>query len=737
MSVVLLVNGLTLALALGFMIILLWHNLHNPLYQYFSIFLFFFVFWSVGAALLQVAQLVVTDTPFALIGAVILETGFTGSSVGLYVFTVALLGSLNKRFRSIAFTAFGMIVAYRALLIIIGQPTNLDVDAILEERFDGLFVAFHALVSLVTLFLIWRYRRKVRSRAIVTGIAIFVVAQFISLINPQLVQVSIASSAASVGALVLCFAFVQQEIIVPLANRVSQVESIHEVSLAISSQMELNTVLNEIARQATGWLEADAACITLVEQVNVFDDKPTLRLVASKELPQQFVEDYVLPSGGIVEKAAISSESVYVENYSLDWQGADDFPFASEMFGSVIAVPLIYAQRVSGVLMVICGRQGRVLGAEDVHLLELLGAQAAVVIAHSRSFEEQAVLIKEVEAAHEQLRTVLTSTDNPVVALDRRLQLVFANPAAFDLLPEGDSISIVDVLPKSVFPTDFREVVRHIRKGREYRYEILLEDKVYLCHLSGLGDSRIEGWVAVLNDITELKELDRMKSEMVRMASHDLKNPLMGAVAHLDLLRDELDEQKVLVGVATMRIIEYQLERMNRIISGILDVERANSLRIVNEKCNVKLLVDEVVDELGLFIEDKGVNVVVDIPADMPEIMCDKENLHRAFVNLIENAVKFTLGDGEVHICGMVEGDFVRVTIRDNGVGIPEDIQPHVFERFFRGQQRGIEHVTGSGLGLSFVKRIIEVHNGTIELESKQDEGTQFSVLLPVEKMDV
>jgi signal transduction histidine kinase len=209
-------------------------------------------------------------------------------------------------------------------------------------------------------------------------------------------------------------------------------------------------------------------------------------------------------------------------------------------------------------------------------ICSVLGGQAAVAIAHSRLFEEQRELTVAVESARSQLETVLVSTENPVVAVDREFRLIFANPVARKLFSIPDYVGermITEILPVEALPALNRSVLRDLRRNRVHIYEVSLDNRVFLCHLARLGGARVAGWVAVLNDVTQLKELDRLKSEMVRWASHDLKNPLTGAMLYLDLLSESLDASEHDDARQAVGVIEKQLDRMNRIIRGIMDVE--------------------------------------------------------------------------------------------------------------------------------------------------------------------
>jgi two-component system, OmpR family, phosphate regulon sensor histidine kinase PhoR len=728
-TVILLFNGLTLALALGFLLIILWHDSRKVLNQFFAIFLLLVALWNASSFLLQVSFLVADSPELVQIAVSGLELGFTGSSVGIYILTTVLIGSYTRWFRLLALASLAAIILYRILLIVssTAPAITLGANAGGAYQITPLFVLFYLAFDGATLFLLWRYRRRLRSRGVVIGICIFLAGQSLTFLNPTLIVASFSTSISAVGALLLSFAIIQREIISPLGERLSQIETMHRVSLAVTSQIAIDTVLNEIAHQAVGWLNADGVGIFLTESKG----SARLRLATVHNLPQQYLNMEIPPGHGVAGTVAQTQQTIFLENYIRDWNEADDLPLARETFGSVICVPLNYANDIIGVLMVICGRHGRLLDSQDVYLLELLSAQAAVAIAHSHLFAEQQQLTAEVEAAHSQLETVLTSTESPVIAVDRGLRLIFANLAARALFSLDQDRGIDQTIPREAFPRDLRSVVRAIRHKNSYVYEVSIKDKVYLCHLAALGSGRLLGWVAVLNEITQLKELDRLKSEMVRMASHDLKNPLMGAMAYLDLLEEDIALLNVPSLQESVDKISWQLERMNRIIRGILDLERIRMTAAASEICDPGIITRNAVAELEQFVAGKHVELEVIIHDDVPAFVGDRDQFERVLINLLENAIKFTMGDGKVRVEVREYEGKVLFEIRDNGVGIPASVQPYVFDRFFRGQQKGVEHVTGSGLGLSLAKTIVENHNGEIWLQSEENKGTTFFISIP------
>lgn len=727
--ITLLFNGLTLAMALGLSLIVLWHDFRREQNQIFVLFLFFVMLWNVGSLLAQVSVLTVNEFLLVDIAVGVLQLGFVGSSISTYVLVTIMVGVHARVIRWLSLMSLVLIVGYQLFLIVI-RSIIVEFRDIPSFQFQAVSIAFFAVFDGVSAFLLWRYRRKIRSHGTKIGIAVFLCGQGLTFVNPALTIAALSTSLGSVGALLVGFAVVRQEIIIPLAERISQVEAIHKVSLSVSSQIALDALLEEIAIQAVGWLNADGAGIFLGD----VDAGGSLKLLAKCRLPKHFLGKEIQPGHGIVGTAVATRKSILVENYGRDWIGDDDLELARETFGSVICSPLNYGGRIMGALLVVAGRQGRLFDEQDVYRLELLGAQAVVAISHSQLFQKQAHLTREVEEAHRQLETVLRSTDNPVIAVNRQLKVVFVNPAAYSLFPFELDRPVTEFLPKEVFPKSLRTVLSVIRQGTGYNYEITINGKVYLCHLAALREPRIEGWVAVLNDITQLKELDRLKSEMVRMASHDLKNPLMGAMAYLELLREDIRDPENIDSEEVITTIERQLDRMNRIISGVLDVERIKAGKIAREYCYPAIMLKDVLGELEQFINDKNTHINVEVEENVPRFLGDNEKFKRVLINLIENAVKFSLPGGSVLVRIYKEDDNVVFSVSDNGVGIPTSIQPFIFDRFFRGQQKGVEHVTGSGLGLSLVKVIVESHAGKIWFVSEEGEGTTFYVSVPTEE---
>lgn len=710
-------NSFTLALAMAFLFIVLWYDIRRTVNQFFALFLILVQIWNIGFLLEQISHFI-EDDGFFLLSKAIAETGFATSSIGLYALIAVLVGVQPRRFRLIIGLYLAIAIGYIISLYSTSQATP---DTISVVTF--FFVVFDSLAF----YLMWRYRRKLRNSWAMVGILGFVAGQAITYANPNLGIDTASATVSSVGVLVISAALIQKQIIQPLFERRAQLEAMHEVSIAITSRIATNAVLNEIAERAAGWLEADAACIFLKQYDN-------LTLVAIHNMPLSVLNTEVKPGQGVAGTVAQTKNTIFLENFSRDWTEETEFPLAHETFGSLIGVPLIYDEDVIGTLLVISGAQGHLFDRDDVDLLELLAAQAAVAIAHGQLFNDQKVLTERLASAHDQLHTVLTSTNNPVIAVNRDLQLIFTNPAAIDLFAL-DTIhrrdNVTRALPRRVLPESNKSVLRQIHIEGVYNYEVEWHGKTYLCHVASLGETRIEGFVAVLNDVTELKELDRIKSEMVRMTSHDLKNPLQAAMANLELLRDDVQESGDEEVLLSINNIERQLTKMERIIRSILDLERIRLGKRNADLCDPQEIIHNATSELREMAAEQQVQLLIEVSPDVRSFAADFEQFERAIVNLVENAIKFNIPGGEVHVKAKNDGSAILITVHDTGIGIPFELQPKIFDRFYRGHQQGAEHISGSGLGLSLVKAVVDNHAGQIWLESIPGSGTTFSIRVP------
>ncbi|HWI04550.1 MAG TPA: ATP-binding protein, partial [Acidimicrobiales bacterium] len=237
----------------------------------------------------------------------------------------------------------------------------------------------------------------------------------------------------------------------------------------------------------------------------------------------------------------------------------------------------------------------------------------------------------------------------------------------------------------------------------------------------------------VIGSVMERDELDEMKSDFVSTVSHELRTPVTSILGYLEvLLSEELgepssDQHRMLT------VVERNGRRLMALIEDLLTVSRIESdrLRLVIGPVDVPRLVQAAIQAVGAPLDKRRLELVIDVSADLPPIAGDTEQLERALVNVLGNAVKFTPDGGRVTVRAVCAGPGVEIVVEDTGVGIPTDEQEHLFKRFFRASTARSGAVQGTGLGLSIVKSIVEAHEGKVSVSSSPAVGTSVVMTVP------
>jgi PAS domain S-box-containing protein len=244
------------------------------------------------------------------------------------------------------------------------------------------------------------------------------------------------------------------------------------------------------------------------------------------------------------------------------------------------------------------------------------------------------------------------------------------------------------------------------------------------------NENHLLGAVTLLEDITHLREIDRLKSEFIATASHELRTPLtsvqMGVHLLLEGAAGELnDKQNEVLGAC-----REDCERLDKLMRDLLDLSKIEAGESQPELLSVKareLIIDEV-ETLRPQVEAKGLSFVVDVPVDLPRIVADRSQVERVVANLVVNAIRYTR-QGEIRINAETRGHFVAVSVSDTGEGIPSEYLSHIFDKFVQvpGAATG-----GAGLGLAISRLIVEAHGGQISVQSVMGHGSTFTFTLPV-----
>jgi PAS domain S-box-containing protein len=232
----------------------------------------------------------------------------------------------------------------------------------------------------------------------------------------------------------------------------------------------------------------------------------------------------------------------------------------------------------------------------------------------------------------------------------------------------------------------------------------------------------------------ELKSLDRMKDEFLSNVSHELKTPLTSISGYTQLLYDgtlgELNEEQL----KAQQTVARNAERLERLVESLLYLSRiqAKTAEYFFEPVQICEIIKLIREDLKIQTEQKRINLELNLDDEIPEINGDRDKLTDMLTNVIDNAIKFTPDEGKIVVSSFVEDDNIHIIVKDNGIGIPEEMIDNLFQRFYQIDASRTRKYGGTGLGLYISKTIAQAHNGTVWIESKgENKGTEVHITLP------
>lgn len=544
-----------------------------------------------------------------------------------------------------------------------------------------------------------------------------------------------------------------QELQTALAEREKEIEElksqritarpIADAAVEAAPITELDTTLRRLVHRIAMILQADKV-------VMMFFDREAGELIGIP--PAYGVDEDMLSmfriraTHGVSGKVFREGRPMIFSDPVTDKEASED-PFSILHVTNGLTVPLVIEKRdeenrvidrtTIGVLHAFNKRHGEEFTEEDVRLLERMAKSAAAVISNLRMYqeivEEKEELLHTIESLYAGL--VLISPDGRVLQMNASARTIFD--------PKGESVG-----------KDFREVIQseEVQKliedtnaGREtppaIELSIVLDNHERVYHVQAAQvrseDGRQIGTVAILNDVTELKNIERMKSAFVATVSHELRTPLTAIKGFIStLLADDSFPEEDRREFYT--IIDHECDRLTRLINDLLNIARieaGESLKPNYAEVDLKKLAHKVV-----MIQQQASNkhkLILEAPDEFPTIIGDEDKLDQILTNLISNAIKYSPDGGNVWVRLEAADDKVHISVQDQGIGIPKEHLPKVFDRFHRVHTEDNRKIYGTGLGLYLVKHLVEqIHLGKVWAESEVGVGSTFHVELPM-KLDI
>ncbi len=420
--------------------------------------------------------------------------------------------------------------------------------------------------------------------------------------------------------------------------------------------------------------------------------------------------------------------------------------------GTLLALPMIARDQVVG-LAELMDRRERRFSKEEITLCQTLANQAAIAIENARLFQK-------VAEGRDKLEAILNSSHEGILMLDTLGRVVMVNAVIEEWsgLDRGrllghDLATLVTETPNEMLrclSCALAELEKLWQKGREdsvvrSSYELPgLRPRFIEQMLAPVLDetgSRI-GQVAVLHDITERKELERMREDLIHMLVHDLRGPLGGIIGGLNMLKMIIAEEVDSPHVNEMLEVAYRSsENMLDMVNSLLDISRFEAGKMPLDLVPVDFfeLVQDVVEQIHPMAAESNIALRIAFPPDLPPVVVDRDIILRVVFNLFDNAIKFTPRGGTVRIttggleaAGVGGRPYLSVSVSDTGPGILAKYQDKIFDKFGQVEITGGRRQKGTGLGLTFCKLAVEAHGGHIWVDSEPDQGSVFTFTLPV-----
>jgi signal transduction histidine kinase/FixJ family two-component response regulator len=502
-----------------------------------------------------------------------------------------------------------------------------------------------------------------------------------------------------------------QETTQQLDDRLREFDTLIGIGKSVASLLDLEQLLNRVVEAGVYLTNAEEGILLLLDK-----ETHELYVRAAKNLDSELATTVRLKvHDSLAGRVIRTGEPLLVGEKG--WQKIK----TAYLVQSLLYVPLRVKDNIFGVLGVDNRQKSTPFAIRDQELLAALADYAAIAI-------ENAQLFARTEVERYKLEAILRQTEDLVIVVDPNGEVLLVNQAAqtaFQIRGDAAGLPLTSVVEHPELLELFEEP-----SGRDVtrRAEIPLADsRIFNAHVTAIPGV---GQAAVMQDITHLKELDRIKSEFVSVVSHDLRSPLTAILGYVELLSraGPLSEMQA----QFIQRVQRSVHNITSLIEDLLDLGRIEAgFDQTMQPYHLSALIRDVVEGLRPTAEAKNQSIRLHLAPHLPPNRGNPLRLRQVVHNLIDNAIKYTPAGGEVTIEAGREKEQVVLRVKDSGIGIAPADQPYIFDKFYRSEAVVDSHA-GTGLGLSIVKSVVERHQGRIWVESQAGNGATFTVVLPV-----
>ncbi len=496
---------------------------------------------------------------------------------------------------------------------------------------------------------------------------------------------------------------------------------------AINTSLRLDEVLQRTLNQSMQALHVETVALAL-------SDPTTGELVfraATGNKAGNILNRRIPQDKGLVGQVVKEGQGVVIPDISSDERFENEDKFGGIETRAVTIAPIKARGKVIGILEAINPVSGSFV-PDALLVMNGIGSLAGTNIQNAQLFEK-------LEVAHQRYHELFETSIDPILITNWEGDIIEANRKAAGVsLYRDDELRGMNI--NQVHEVDWDKTGRlfeHLDEIEPCIYQSRLHKKDgHIVHvqvsvrLVNFENADVLQWT--LHDISESKALDDLRNDLIAMVYHDLRSPLANIVSSLGILSGLVDTKDNETVESVLKIASNSTMRIERLINSLLDINRLESgQEIVDQDVvNLKQLVKEASNVVQPTAESRSQTVAAQIPKKIPGVWADKDMILRVLLNLLENATKFSPNNGNIFIEASKEGNWVAVSVADNGQGIPVLERDRIFNKFTR--LRGAIKPGGLGIGLAFCKMAVEGHGGKIWVESQNNVGTTFFFTLPV-----
>jgi two-component system, NtrC family, sensor histidine kinase KinB len=505
-----------------------------------------------------------------------------------------------------------------------------------------------------------------------------------------------------------------------------------DISRELTSALDLHTVLERVLILSTRSIGGErASLIVLDDQMKPIDGA---LIVDGNIIAHKADQLWATVENGLAGWVLREEKPVWISDTSQDsrWLRRNDD--APEKSGpkSAVCLPLTQRKALVGVLTIVHPQPG-FFTQEDFDLLQGVADLAGTAVGNSRLFES-------LQSANRRYRELFDDSFDPIFITDMDSEILEANRQASGIT----GYQPVELIGRSLFDlqTHDKSIIREEQARLSAGMVISFESSMVLrngskmpvtVHIRRENIDGVEMMQWLFRDISERKELDRLRDDLAAMIYHDLRSPLANIISSLDIMLASQPNQDS-PSHELIQIAYRSAERMQRLISALLDISRLEAGQsILKQKITeARTIIKEAIEIVKPNLESKQQTVAVVLPEEPIFLYIDVDMLRRVIINLTENANKFTPIGGVIQIGSLQHDDHVELWVRDSGPGIPQESAKTIFDKYVRLQMANPPK--GLGLGLAFCRLAVEAHGGKIWVESAQGRGSRFVMTLPLAK---